>query len=410
MTIKTLARQGVPKRQIARHLKLNEATVRYHLNRIEAGAGDGRARQKRLAAEHAQWIEHWREAMGSVCNSAALHEWLVGECGYEGSLRSLQRYLAERYPAPRRRTRRRVETPPGAQAQIDWGHFPKVAIADQVVDMNAFIVTLSFSRMYAVVWARTQSQMQWLRCHNEAFTRLGGVPAVARIDNVKTAVVRGAGPWGKLNECYRRYAQTVRFHIDPCLPREPRAKGKVERSVRTVRGFIDPRRQRWESIEHLQAVTDEAVQHNARQRRCPATGTSVLEAWKYEKYRLAVLPPLPAPFDTIATRTVGEDCMVAFEGRQYSVPFRHVGARVEVRGTAGEVQLFSGAEIVARHERGTERRVLIDPSHYDGEATDSLLPPMPLGRMGQILARLDNMPVQARPTDLYGAIAEQLAR
>lgn len=33
MTIKTLARQGVPKRQIARHLKLNEATVRYHLNR-----------------------------------------------------------------------------------------------------------------------------------------------------------------------------------------------------------------------------------------------------------------------------------------------------------------------------------------------------------------------------------------
>lgn len=35
---------------------------------------------------------------------------------------------------------------------------------------------------------------------------------------------------------------------------------------------------------------------------------------------------------------------------------------------------------------------------------------MPLGLMRQTLAQLDNMPVQARPTDLYDAIAEQLAR
>jgi transposase len=35
--------------------------------------------------------------------------------------------------------------------------------------------------------------LAWLGCHTEAFRRLGGVPATVRIDNEKTAVVKGAG-------------------------------------------------------------------------------------------------------------------------------------------------------------------------------------------------------------------------
>ena len=45
MTIKTLARKGAPKRDIARQLDMSEGNVRYHLRRLEAGAVDGRSRQ-----------------------------------------------------------------------------------------------------------------------------------------------------------------------------------------------------------------------------------------------------------------------------------------------------------------------------------------------------------------------------
>jgi transposase len=410
MTIKTLARKGMAHREIARQLELNEATVRYHLKRIALGTQDGRALQRRLAADFDAWIESWRESMGSVANSAALHGWLVTECGYPGSLRSLQRYLAERYPAPRIRTRRRVETPPGAQAQVDWAHFPGVQIAGVQTDLNAFLMTLSHSRFYALVWAVSQSQTNWLDCHNRAFARIDGIPAVVRIDNVKTAVVQGAGPWGRLNECYRRYAQTVRFHVDPCLPREPRAKGKVERNVRTVRAMIDPANQAWESLEHLQAYSDLRVATSNEGRRCPATGTSVVQAWLAERRHLAPLPPLPEPFEAIASRTVERDCMVAFEGRQYSVPFGLVGRAVEVRATARRVQIYLGLEMVASHERGTAHRVVINASHYDGPSTPTHQAPMPLGRMGRCLERLGDLPVTHRPTDLYAAIAEELAR
>jgi len=407
MTIKTLARKGVPNRAIARQLGLNEGTVRYHLKRQATGAEDGRARQQRLAVTVAEAIEAWMATHSETpLNLAALHAWLVADHDYRGSLRSVQRYVGEQYPAPRQRARRRVETPPGAQAQADWAVFPNVAVANEVKTLQAFHLTLSHSRHAAVIWAERQDQLSWLWCHNRAFEQLGGVPAVVRVDNTKTAVAHGAGPWGELNETYRRYATMLRFHIDPCLPRSPEHKGKVERHVRTQRGLLDPRGQHWSSLAELQAKSDQALAEAAARRRCPATGTSVLEAWSAERRYLGELPILPEPFDLAVTRTVSVDCLVSFEGRQYSVPFAWVGRAVEVRGAVRTVQVVAGAAVVAEHPRHTDARLVIDPKHYEGPATERILPPTPLGRMSRRLQAIADLPVAQRPTDLYAALAE----
>jgi hypothetical protein len=50
--------------------------------------------------------------------------------------------------------------------------------------------------------------------------------------------------------------------------------------------------------------------------------------------------------------------------------------------------------------------VLIDPRCYEGEATERVLPPPPLGRMGRRLAEIAALPVEQRPLDLYAALAE----
>lgn len=404
MTIKTLAAKGVPKRAIARQLDLSEGTVRYHLARQAAGARDGRADQPRRAGVAADAIAHWM-AHHDRANLAALHAWLVAEHAYTGSLRSVQRFVADRYPPPPVRARRRVETPPGAQAQVDWAQVPRMVVGGELVALHAFHLVLSHSRFGAVVWMPAEDSLCWLAAHNAAFERVGGIPAVLRVDNTKTAVVRGAGSWGQLNDSYRRYATTVRFHVDPCAPYSPEHKGKVERAVRTHRG-IDLARQAWDSVEELQAATDEAVQDSARRRRCPATGGSVFDAWQAERAALAPLPILPVPFDEVATRRVGRDGLVAFEGRQYSVPFAYLGQTVEVRGGVGCVQVLADQQIIARHPRHTDHRLLIDPTHYEGPATDTVQPPTPLGRMGRRLQELAAMPVQQRPIDLYAALAE----
>ena len=406
MTIKTLAERGTSCAEIGRLLKLPESNVRYHLHRIRSGAGDGRALRPRRAAAVAEAIEHWmHQNEGAPQNLAALHGWLVAEHDYPGSLRSVQRFVADRYGRPPRRARRRVETPPGSQAPLDWAIFPGVSVGGERRELSALLLSLSYSRYCVLWWSLRRDQLSWLSGHNELLRRIGGVPAVIRVDNDTAAVAHGAGPRGTLSEPYRRYALTVRFHVDLCLPRQPQTKGKIERRVRASRSRVDPMREHWRDLAELQSFSDEQLRADALRRRCPATGTTVQVAWDQERPLLAALPMLPEPFDTVATRTVAIDCLVGFEGRQYSVPLALVGQRVEVRGVAGRVHVVSGHDIVANHARHTAERLVIDPRHYDGPSTPRVTAPPPLGRMGRRLQEIAAMPVAHRPIDLYAALA-----
>jgi transposase len=408
VTLETLAGRGFAMREIARKLGVSEGAVRYQLRRRSEGAVDGRSRQPFLAAGYREAIDAYLEALGqeSPENVADLFEFLLREHEYPGSLRSVQRYVRRAFPAPPVRARRRVETPPGAQGQVDWAHFPRVLLAGRERDLLAFVMVLSFSRADVVVWSLTKAQLSWLGCHNQAFERFGGVPASLRVDNEKTAVARGAGPWSVLNPAYARYAQQARFHIDPCLPRAPQAKGKVERRILDRRLGCSPYGRHWDSLEQLQAWSDERGLSRWETRVCPATGERVIEAFARERAQLGPLPALPEPFDISVTRPVNKDALVHFEGRQYHVPIAFVGRRLEVRGCASTVQVLADAALVAEHPRHTKERILLNPAYYDAPSTDRVIAPPPLGRMGRALQAIADMPPEQRPVDLYAHLAE----
>ncbi len=407
MTIQVLARNGQSGRAIARMLGVTEGAVRYHLDRQAKNSHDGRAEQALKATAHAEAIAGYITAMGQgPINLAALHGWLVEEHGFDGSLRALQRYFRRHFPKPAGRARRRVETPPGAQAQADWAEWPRIWIAGQPVYGYAFHLRLSHSRFGARVWSPRKDQLAWHHVHNEAFRRIEGIPATVRVDNEKTAVSKGSGAWGELNPSYRRYARTVRFHIDACAPRHPQAKGKVERGIGTERGWREITERQWAGWDELQAWSDARSRSEAERRTCPATGTTVLEAWDAEKPFLAAVPLLPEPFDLAVTRTVAPDCTVAFEGRRYSVPFAWLGRVVAVHGCSRVVQVCADGRVVADHPRQGRERIVIDPRHYEGEKTTTILPPLPLGRMGRKLQEILALEPQKRPLDLYAALAE----
>lgn len=411
VTLENLAKRAVPNREIARLLRISEGNVRYHLRRKALDALDGRANQRRTAAGFRGAIDAYLASTdeSAPSNVADLHAYLVTEHEYPGSLRSLQRYVRDAFPQPKVRARRRVETPPGTQAQADWAHFPAVLLGGREIDLLAFSMVLSHSRGDVIVWSPRKDLLSWLACHNEAFRRFDGVPATVRVDNEKTAVVRGAGAWSVLNPAYERYAHGVRFLIDPCPPRAPEAKGKVERRIREQRYGCNPYARHWNDLEELQTWTDERTQSRWATRTNPATGKLVVDDVARERAFLAPLPALPEPFDVSVTRRVRDDTTVAFEGRTYSVPFTLAQQQVEVRGCANSVQVLHEARVVARHPRGSDERILLDPSHYDGVSSDRVQAPPPLGRMGRALADLGAMPPEQRPLDLYAALVERLA-
>ncbi len=411
VTIRVLKEKGQSNVEIAQTLGVTEGAVRYRLGR--EGLLDGRKKgglieQLGLGEAVGHWWRSEQERLRErPPNVMALWAWLVEEHEFAGSYKSVRKYVAGHFERPKLRPFRRVETPPGAQTQSDW--------FEQTLDVGCgpetlygFVMLLSHSRMPAVVWSRSMDQLAWHRVHNEAFRRLGGVAAVNRIDNLKTGVAHGAGPWGELNESYRTYARSLGFHVDPHEVRQPQQKGKCER-LAGIAQRLDMGRRTHESLEQLQAATDQRLIADVARRLCPATGRTIAETWQAEQPLLRPLPAcLPEPFNLVKTCQVHKDCTVRFEGRSYTVPFRYVGQQVEVRGCSGFLQVLDprDGQIVQQHPRGGEATLVIDPRCYEGEATDTVAAPRPLGRMSRKLAELAAAPVPLRSIEIYARLAE----
>lgn len=413
VTLRVLKTKRQSNREIARTLQVSEAAIRYHLRR--QGQPDGRANKPHKALPLAEAIDCWlahqqshhpaQAELSRPANVKALFEWLQSEHHYQGSYKSVLRFVRAKYPRPRLRPYRRVETPPAAQAQVDWGELAPLDVGAGPQKLYAFVMVLSHSRKAVLVWREQMNQLSWHHAHNEALKRLGGVPAVLRIDNLKTGVAHGAGPWGEINDAYQAYARAVGFHVDACLPRCPEHKGKVENKV----GFVKNRLRlsgRFHGLAELQQQTDQQLLASDARRVCPVTGLSVQQSFEAEQRLLRPLPLLPEPFDLVVTRTVQRDCTVNFEGRVYSVPFLLCGLSVEVRGCADVVQVWHQGQVRAEHPRQTQARLLINPGHYDGPGDERVVPPLPLGQMGQRLQDILELPVEHRPLDLYAALAE----
>jgi hypothetical protein len=394
-------------------LQVSEAAIRYHLRK--GGRTDGRQGKPRKADPLAGAIDHWLSSQPGLpadqpvrpANVKGLFDWLQKEHHYQGSYKSVLRFVRAKYPRPRLRPFRRVETPPAAQAQVDWGEFHDIDLGGGPQTLYGFVLVLSHSRKEALVWCQSMDQLAWHHAHNEALRRLGGVPAVLRIDNLKTGVGQGAGPWGQVNEAYKSYARQMGFHVDACLPRCPEDKGKVESKVGKVKRRLSLQGQRFDGLAALQAYSDADLDLWAGQRLCPATGLSVQQSFQAERCLLRPLPALlPLAYDVAVTRTVQKDCTVHFEARAYSVPFVLAGLQVEVHGCAELVQVWHQGQVVAEHPRHSRQRLLLQPAHYDGPGDERVMPPVPLGKMGQRLQEILEMPVEKRPLDLYAALAE----
>ncbi len=417
MAADVMEQRGHSIRSLARDFEVDESTLRYRLGRLRSAAEDGRRRQPEacepLAGVIASWMATQQEKVeigGRPEPVTGLYEQLVVEHGFAGSYKAVLRYVRRRSSKPRVRPTRRVEVSFGSQAQVDWVQVP-VWVEDLggLVRLWAFLMVLSASRMWAVVWSEHKDMAGWIRCHNGAFRRLGGVPLSLRPDNEKTAAGRGAGPWAEVNQGYQAYAKQMGFLVNLARPRTPTDKGKVERKGRDVRWHQVRADDRFADLEALQRATDSRVLDRARRLVCPRTGLSIFDTWQEEKLALGALPAtLPEPFDTQVTRQVSRDCLVSFEGRQYSVPFVHAGHYVQVRGVGNKVQVLASHQIVKTYPRGTRALLLIDQADYEGASTDEVMRPSPLGGLGKQIVVERSWEAAKRPIEQYATLLGRL--
>jgi transposase len=118
---------------------------------------------------------------------------------------------------------RRFETPPGHQAQVDWGHLGTMEINGEERKLWGFAFTLGYSRTMMAEAALDQKIGTLLRMHEEGFRQLGGVPQEILYDRMKTVWLetdeRGETVWNPVFLDFARYWASRRGYAGRIGPR-----------------------------------------------------------------------------------------------------------------------------------------------------------------------------------------------
>jgi len=185
-------------------------------------------------------VEPYREEVLGLwergIQGTTIHDYLVRRHRFGASYSSVRRFLqahGERHP----QASMMLDFEPGEAAQVDFGRGPIVDDPELGrVATWVFVMTLAWSRHTYAELVVDQTVATWLACHRRAFELFGGVPARVVIDNAKCAITRASTTDPEVQRAYGELAEGYGFRIDPCPPRDPRKKGRVEAGVSSSSG------------------------------------------------------------------------------------------------------------------------------------------------------------------------------
>lgn len=370
--IRCLARQGLTMTAIGERLGLHRHTVRTYLNNPFAA---GQKRQRKSIIDPFKPYLKRRLQKYPELTAARLHREISGresptsEAGllpdepYEGSVRTVRRHVAELRPR-RKRVYKPIETLPGEQAQVDWGHFGHIEVDGQRKPLYAFSFVLSYSRIRYVEYTTSQNMTTFLNCHQRALHYIGGVPEQILYDNCKTVVADRLGSVVQFNRDLLRFAAQYSFKPKACWIADPESKGKVENSLQYVRrDFFYAR-----PADDLDILNQEALRwcdEVANEKKHSVTREVPSDRLSDERAALAPLPDYSVDVFAQATRRVRKDATFLFETNQYSVPHRFSCSSVLLHAFEDRLEVYAGDELATVHRRSYDRgQLILDEEHY----------------------------------------------
>ncbi len=324
---------------------------------------------------------------------------------YQGGYTILTDWLRPQRKEARVVAVRRFETPPGKQAQVDWGHLGSINDDGEQRMLWGFTMTLGYSRILMAAAATDQKLGTLLRMHEAVFEQWGGVPEEILYDRMKT-VWNGTDERGEIvwNAVFLDFARYWGFTPRLCRPYRAQTKGKVESGVKYVRrNFLCGLQGREPANLHdLNGELRRWVAEVANRRVHGTTHEQVLIRWAEDQVSLQPVQGRPAyPFADEEQRKVARDAYVSWQSSRYSVPWQYAGKEVWVRQQEREVEVRCGAELIARHAPAVRRHQIVTRSeHHEG---------IPLGSKatGKTLIHIQqNAPaVERRSLDAYESLA-----
>ena len=207
------------------------------------------------------------------------------------------------------------------------------------------------------------------RQHVAAVEFFGGCPARIVPDNLKTGVIKPDLYDPKINRAFGEFAVHYGCLIDPARVAKPRDKARVERMVPYARdSFFAGRAEEFDSLAAMQTDALRWCRQVANARASRALDRVAPQAIfdAEEASALLRLPAAPFELATWSTPKVGPDIHVKIGKALYSVPWAHIGRRLDARAGARTVELFLDGQLIKTHAR-IERGKQTDPADYPPE-------------------------------------------
>jgi transposase len=236
----------------------------------------------------------------------------------------------------------------------------------EVWQAELFVAVLGASSYtYAEAFA-SQGLADWISGHVHAFEAFGGCSAIIVPDNLKAGVTRPHRYEPELNPTYAEMAAHFGCAVIPARPARPRDKAKAENGVlQAERWILASLRDRtfFSLAEANAAIRERVAWLNARPfKKLPGSRQSLFE--ELDRPALRPLPARPYEYATWKIAKVNIDYHVEVERHWYSVPYRLVGERCDIRVTTGIVEVLHRGRRVASHRRSTEQgRFTTLPEH-----------------------------------------------
>ena len=272
-------------------------------------------------------------------------------------------WFCGRFAAFQRRTsatfRNRHEA--GAVMQTDYAGqtMPVIDPGTGVIGQAQIFVAVLGASSYTFAFASfSQKLPDWIEGQCRALSFFGGVAKAIVCDNLKSGVAKALWFEPTLNQTFAAMAEHYDTTILPTRSRKPRDKGKVEGAVLIVERWILARlrNRRFFSLADLNAAIA-VLLDDLNNRPMRHIGKSRRELFEeIERAALAPLPPAPFEYAEWKSAKVHPDYHVEVDRTFYSVPYRLIGRRVDVRLTHRVVEIFNDYKRIASHVRRSQRR------------------------------------------------------
>jgi transposase len=307
-----------------------------------------------IASACEPWREQIEEGLERGRNAKAIWQWLVDEHNFEAGYDSVKRFVRKLSGGRVREAHPRFETEPGEEAQVDYGTGPMVRDpkTDRYRRTRLFALTLGCSRKTVWLLCFRSSSRTWCELHESAFARLGGVPKLVVLDNLKEGVIKPDIFDPELNPLYRDMLAHYGVVALPARVRHPDRKGKVERAVGHAQDTA-LKGMRFESIEDAQAYLDRWSERWADTRIHGTTKRQVAAMFAEEKPSLGALPVGPFRYFQHGMRTVHLDGYVEVDASYYGLAPGWIGRRVTVQWDDVWVRILDPAtgELLREHRK-----------------------------------------------------------